>query len=125
LVSEDVENHHGLCWNHGGVLEEPHNKMNVSRRSLKPEYVNNFSMPLDSMMSIPPLIYLKIISRELTENAQIKLELQFKKMGKRTISGCRWTHHATFIEILQFYGIFMMMALFPLPGALYTAYWTY
>jgi hypothetical protein len=76
-------------------------------------------------MSIFPLIYWKIISRETNDNAHMKLQQQFTMMGKHTISGSRWTHDTTFKEILQFYGILMMMVLFPLPGATYTAYWTY
>jgi hypothetical protein len=56
LANEDVENHHGLYWNcdGDGVLKEPQNKMPFARGRLKPEYVNNFVTPLDSMMSIPP-----------------------------------------------------------------------
>jgi uncharacterized protein (DUF1684 family) len=77
------------------------------------------------MMSIFPLIYRKIIAHELNDNAQIKIDLQFQKNGKMTISGARWMHDTTYKDILQFYGIPMMMVFFPLPGAIYTAYWTH
>jgi hypothetical protein len=76
-------------------------------------------------MFIFPLIYWKIISRETNDNAHMNIEQQFATTGKHTISGSRWTHDTTFKEILQFYGILIMMVLFPLPGATYTAYWTY
>jgi hypothetical protein len=76
-------------------------------------------------MSIFPLIYWKIISRETNDNAHMNLEQQFATTGKHTISGSRWTHNTIFKEILQFNGILMMMVLFPLPGATYTSYWTY
>jgi hypothetical protein len=92
---------------------------------LKPEFVKNFGTPLDLIMSIFPFIYWKIISRETNDNANMKLEQQFTTTGKRTISGSRWTHDTTFMEILQFYGILMMMVLLPLHGATYTAYWRY
>jgi hypothetical protein len=96
-------------------------KMPFSHGRLKLEYVNNFVTPLDSMMSISPLIYWKIVVHESNDNAQIKLDLQFQNNGKRTISRARWTHDTMYIEILRFYGILMMMVLFPLPGAAYTA----
>jgi hypothetical protein len=99
--------------------------MPFSRGHLKPEYVKNFAMPLDSITSIFSLIYWKIIARESNDNAQTKFDLQFLKNGKRTISGCHWTHDTRYTEILQFYGILMMMVLSPLPGATNTAYWTY
>jgi hypothetical protein len=56
LANEDVESHPGLYWNRNGVLEEPRKKMPFDSRRLKPEYANNFAMPLDSIMSILPLI---------------------------------------------------------------------
>jgi hypothetical protein len=62
-ANEDVENHHGLYWNRDGVLEEPQNKSPLARGCLKLEYENNFATSLDSMMSIFPLIYWKIIVR--------------------------------------------------------------
>jgi hypothetical protein len=34
-------------------------------------------------------------------------------------------HNTTYLDILHFYGILMMMVLFPLPGTPYTAYWMY
>jgi hypothetical protein len=125
LANEIVKNHHGVYWQRYGVLEEPQNKMPFSPGRLKPEYVKNFATPLDSIMSIFPLIYWKIIARESNDNAQTKLDLQLLKNGKRNISGCCWTHDTTYTEILHFYGILMMMVLFPLPGATYTSYWTY
>jgi hypothetical protein len=76
-------------------------------------------------MSIFPLIYWKIISRETNDNARMKLEQQFTTTGKRTISGSRWTHDTMFQEILQLYGILVMMVMFPLHGATYTSYWSY
>jgi hypothetical protein len=103
LAKEDVHNHHGLYWNLDGVLEEPQSKMYFAHGHLKPEYVNNFATPLDCTMSISPLINWKIIARESNDNSQIKLDLQFKKNGNRTISGSRWTQDTTYIEILQFY----------------------
>jgi hypothetical protein len=87
--------------------------------------VKNFSTPLDSIISSFPLIYWKIISRETNDNAHMKLQQQFTMTGKHTISGSRWTHDTTFKEILQLYGILMMMVLVPLPSATYTSYWTY
>jgi hypothetical protein len=92
---------------------------------LKPEFAKNFGTPLDSIMSIFPLIYRKIISRETNDNAHMKLEQQFTMTGKYIISGSRRTHDTTFKEILQFYGILLMMVLLPLPGAIYTSYWSY
>jgi hypothetical protein len=125
LANENVKTPNGLYWQRDGVLEEPQNKMSFLRGRLKPEYVKNFATPLVSIMSIFPLIYWKIIARESNDNAQTKLDLQFLKNGKQTISGCRWTNETTYTENLQFYGILMMMVFFPLPGATYTAYWTY
>jgi hypothetical protein len=58
--------------------------------------------------------------RESNNNAQMKLDLQLLKNGKRTISGSRWTNGTMYTEIIQFYGILMMMLLFPLPGATYS-----
>jgi hypothetical protein len=125
LADGEVESHHGLYWKRAGVLEEPQRKMLKTIGRLKPEFVNNFGTPLDSIMSIFPLIYWKIISHEMNEDAHMKLEQQFDTTGKRTISGSRWTHDTAFREILQFYRVLMMMILFPLPGATYTAYWSY
>jgi hypothetical protein len=125
LANEKVDIHNGLYWQRDGVLEEPQIKMPFSRGRLKPKYVKNSATPLDSIMSIFPLIYWKVIARESNDNAQMKLNLQFLKNGKRTISGCRWTHETTYTEILQFYGILMMIVLFPLPRETCTAYWTY
>jgi hypothetical protein len=125
LADGEVESHHGLYWKRDGVLEEPRRKMPKTIGRLKPEFVNNFGTPLDSIMSIFPLIYWKIISHEMNEDAHMKLEQQFDTTGKRTISGSRWTHDTAFREILQFYRVLMMMILFPLPGATYTAYWSY
>jgi hypothetical protein len=68
---------------------------------LKAEFMKNFGTPLDSIMSIFPLIYWKIISREMNDNAHMKLEQQVATAGKRTISGSRWTSNTTFQEILQ------------------------
>jgi hypothetical protein len=85
LANEDVENHHGFYRNHDGVLEEPQNKIPFARGRLNPEYVNNFAMPLYSMMSISPLIYWKIIARQLNDTSQIKRDLQSQKNGKRTV----------------------------------------
>jgi hypothetical protein len=125
LADGEVEYHHGLYWKRDGVLEEPQRKMLKTSGWLKPEFVKNFSTPLDLIMSIFPLIYWNIISRETNDNTHMKLEQQFATTGKHTISGSRWTHDTTFKEILQFYGILMMMVMFPLHGATYTAYWTY
>jgi hypothetical protein len=125
LADGEVESHHGLYWKHDGVLEKPHRKMPRTIGRLKPEFVKNFGTPLDSIMSIFPLIYWKIISRETNDNAHMKVEQQFSTTGKRTISGSRWTHDTTFQEILQLYGILMMVVVFPLPDATYTAYWSY
>jgi hypothetical protein len=63
LESEDVETHHGLYWQLDGVLEEP-KKKSFFARTFKPEYVENFATPLDSIMTILPLINWKIIVRE-------------------------------------------------------------
>jgi hypothetical protein len=92
---------------------------------LKPEFMKNFSTLLDSIMSIFPLIYWKNSSCETNEKVHMKLQQQLAMMGKHTISGSRLTHDTTFKEILQLYGILMMMVMLPLPGATYTAYWTY
>jgi hypothetical protein len=75
LENEKVETHHGFYWQCDDVLEEPQDKITSSRRRLKPEYVKNFETPLDSIMSIFPLIYWKIIARESKENAQTKPDL--------------------------------------------------
>jgi hypothetical protein len=122
LADGEVESHHGLYWKRDAVLEEPQRKMSKTSGRLKTELVKNFSTPLDLIMSIFPLIYSKIISRETHDNARMKLEQQFATTGKHTISGSRWTHDTTFKEIIKLYGILMMMVLFPLPGATYTAY---
>jgi hypothetical protein len=124
LANQNVETHHGLYWQRDGVLEEP-KKMPFLRRRLKPEFVKNFATPLNSIMPIFPLMYWKLIARELNDNIQTKLDLKFLKNGKRTISGCRWTHETTYTEIFKFYGILIIMVLFLLPGATYTSYWTY
>jgi hypothetical protein len=60
--------------------------MPFSSGLLKPEYVKNFVKPLDSIISIFPLIYWIIIARESNDNAETKLDLQFKNNGKRTMS---------------------------------------
>jgi hypothetical protein len=119
LADGEVESHHCLYWKCDGVLEEPQRKMPKMSGRLKPGFEKNFGTPLDSIMSIFPLIYWKIIYRETNDNAHVKLEQQFATTGKRTISGSRWTRHTTFQEILQFYGIPMMMVMFHLPGAAY------
>jgi hypothetical protein len=89
LADSEVESRHGLYWKRDGVLEEPPCKMQKTIWWLKPEFVKNFSTPLDSIMSIFPLIYWKTISRETNDNAHIKLEQQFTMAGKHTISGSR------------------------------------
>jgi hypothetical protein len=61
----------------------------------------------------------------MNDNAHMKLGQQFDMTRKRTIYESRWTHDTICKEILQFYGILMMMVLFHLPGATYTAYWSY
>jgi hypothetical protein len=70
LRDQDVENHHGVYWKRDGLLEAPVNKMANTRGRLKPEMVRNFAKPLTSFMSIFPLVYWKIISRETNENAK-------------------------------------------------------
>jgi hypothetical protein len=119
LADSEVEYHHGLYWRRDGILKEPLHNMQKTCGRLNPEYVKNFGTPLASIMSICPLIYWNIISCESNDNALIKLDQQFTKIGKHTISRSR------FQKILQLYGILMMMVLFPLPGATYTAYWSY
>jgi hypothetical protein len=125
LSDGEVESHHVLYWKRDGVLEEPQRKMPKTSGRLKPEFVKNFGTPLDSIISIFPLIYWKIISRETNDNTHVNLEQQFTRTGKRTTSGSMCTHDTTFQEILPFYGILMMMVLFPLPVATYTAYLIY
>jgi hypothetical protein len=73
----EVESHHGLYWKRDGVLEQPQRKMPKTIGKLKPQFVKNFGNPIDSIMSIFPLIYWKIISRETNDNAPMKLEQQF------------------------------------------------
>jgi hypothetical protein len=87
--------------------------------------VKSFGTPLDFTMSIFPLIYRKIISRETNDSAHINLEHQLATSCNRAISGSRWTHDTPFQKILQFYGILMMVVLFPFPGATYIIYWRY
>jgi hypothetical protein len=96
LPDGEVEYHHGLYWKRDGVLEELQRKMPKTSGRLKLEFVKNFGTPLDSIMSICPSVYWKIISRHTNDNAHVKLEHQFAMTGKRTISGSMWTHDAMF-----------------------------
>jgi hypothetical protein len=125
LADVEEEPHNGFYWKSDGFLEEPQHKMRKTIGRLKAELLKNFGTPLNSIMSIFPLIYWKTISREMNYNAHMKLEQQLSTTGKRTIYGARWTHDTTFKDILQLYGILMMMVMFPLPGATCTAYWRY
>jgi hypothetical protein len=89
LDDGDVESHHELYWKRDGLLEQPLNKMLKMCDPLKPEYVKNFGTPLDSIMSVFPWIYWKILYHDSNSNAIIKIDQQFFKIGKRIISGSK------------------------------------
>jgi hypothetical protein len=76
-------------------------------------------------MVIFPLVYWKIVTLVSNDNVHIQLDQLFLNTGKGTISGSRWTNETTLQDMIQLYGILMMVDMPLFPGATYTAYWTY
>lgn len=108
----------GLHWEfNGSITTSPSNKMAQKNTTLKEGAESQFSSPINSIMTMFPLLFWEIIVTEVNRYAEQKLVLKkaTKSQKRKLICGYKW-QPVTLNEILTYFGILIYGMLYPQTG---------